>query len=230
MKSLPLLAFLVFALLHLLGVAVEHNTLALITKPLLMPLLAAWLLSDTNHPNIYPLLRKAVLGALVFSTFGDVLLMFSAGIFFLLGLASFLLAHLFYIGAFTSISSFKNGFLSKNPWWALPFLTFPILLLIFLWKGIPVDMKVPVAVYASVISLMALSVVNLKGKIADLTFWTLLAGAVLFQISDSSLAMAKFGQPFAGSRLAIMVTYIGGQLLLVRGVIILLKTPINITH
>ncbi|MBC7775812.1 MAG: lysoplasmalogenase [Phycisphaerae bacterium] len=223
MKNLLLIAFFAAGLLHLLGDAMANSSLAFITKPLLMPLLAAWLVAATNRRNEYSFLRKSVLGALVLSTLGDVLLMFSSGIFFLLGLASFLLAHLFYIGAFTSICSFKNGFLKRNPWWILPFLTFPILLLMLLWNGIPVGMKLPVAAYAGIISVMALSVVNLKGKIANQIFWTLLAGAVLFLTSDGSLAVAKFGQPFEGSRLVIMVTYLGGQFLLVRGVVAILS-------
>jgi len=223
MRNLPILAFLAAALLHLLGIVLENETLLFATKPLLMPLLAGWLLTATKRQNEYPFLRKAVLAALVFSTLGDVLLMFSGGIFFLLGLAAFLMAHLFYIGAFSSISSFKNGFLRQNPWWVLPFLAFAILLLNFLWNGIPDGMKLPVAAYAGIISVMALSVLNLKGKVTDSVFWTLLAGAMLFLISDSSLAVAKFGQPFDGARLVIMVTYIGGQYLLVRGVVGVLR-------
>jgi len=218
MKILALIAFFAAAFLHLLGLSVENNTLIINTKPLLMPLLAVWLFAATKHPSEYPFLRKAVLGALVFSTLGDVFLMFSGGMFFLLGLGAFLLAHLFYMGAFSSVSSLKSGFLRQKPGWILPFIAFPILLLMLLWNGIPVGMKMPVAAYAGIISLMALSVVNLKRKITDTVFWTLLPGALLFMISDSSLAVAKFGEVFEGSRMVIMVTYIGGQYLLVRGV------------
>lgn len=218
MKNLPRLAFFAVALLNLLGCALANTTLIFSTKPLLMPLLAVWLVVNTLH-NEYALLKKAVLAALLFSMLGDILLMFSGALFFLLGLGAFLLAHLCYIGAFSSVIGFKSGYLSQNPWWATPFVAFPICLLIFLWNGIPPDMKIPVAAYASVISVMALSVVNLKGKVADPAFWTLLAGALLFVISDSSLAFAKFGQSFEGERLVIMGTYIGGQFLLVLGVL-----------
>jgi len=222
MKNLPRLAFFTVALLNLLGCAVANNTLIFSTKPLLMPLLAVWLLVNAPR-NEYVMLKKAVLAALLFSMLGDVLLMFSGALFFLLGLGAFLMAHLCYIGAFSSVNGFKNGFLSQKPWWATPFVAFPICLLIFLWEGIPPGMRIPVAAYASVISVMALSVVNLKGKVADPVFWTLLAGALLFVISDSSLAFAKFGQPFEGERLVIMGTYIGGQFLLVLGVLVVMK-------
>ncbi len=217
MKNLPILAFFAAAVLNLYGNVTENSTLIYVSKPLLMPLLAVWMLVSTDGRNAYSFFRKAVLGALVFSTFGDVLLMFPGALFFLLGLAAFLLAHVFYIGAFSSIAGFKNGFLNQNPGWILPFGAFPVCLLIYLWEGIPVGMKVPVAGYASVISIMALCVVNLKGKIANNSFWTLMAGAGLFLISDSALAIAKFGQAFEGERLLIMGTYILGQYLLVRG-------------
>ena len=219
MKNLPILAFVVVSLLNLVAAVTGNSTLVYCTKPLLMPLLAAWLIGSSSRQNEYSFLRKSVVGALAFSMLGDVLLMFSGQLFFLLGLVFFLLAHVFYIGAFSSIVSFKKGFLSQAPWWATPFVAFPICLLIYLWDGIDVGMKTPVAAYASVISVMAMSVVNLKGKVSDSIFWTLMAGAGLFLVSDSALAISTFGQPFEGERLVIMGTYILGQYLLVRGAI-----------
>lgn len=206
------------ALFHLIGVFLVNETWMRCTKPLLIPSLAVWLIFENSGGDKYSYLRRMVLWALLFSTLGDVLLMFPGAIFFLLGLGAFLLAHICYVIAFSSISSVKNGFLRQNIWWLIPFLAFPILLLSFLWEGIPIAMRLPVAVYAGVISLMALSVVNLKGNLANATFWTLLAGAVWFLISDSLIAIGKFGQAFEGVRLAVMGTYILGQYLLVRGV------------
>ncbi len=226
-KNIPRLAFFAAAMLNLLGEITVNNTLVYCTKPLLMPLLALWLAVAVNRTSEQSFLRRAVLGALVFSTLGDVLLMFSGPLFFLLGLVFFLLAHLFYIGGFTAVCSFKNGFLNRQPWWALPFLAFPVLLLILLWTGIPSGMRTPVAIYAGIISVMALSVVNLKGKISNSIFSTLLAGALLFLVSDSLLAIAKFGQPFEGARWTIMGTYIGGQYLLVLGVARMLKSTLT---
>ena len=218
MKNLARIVFFAVVLLHLLGIALANQTLVQFSKPLLMPTLAGWLLLAVHRDQRSTFLFRAVMGALVFSTLGDVLLMFSGPLFFLLGLFSFLLAHVFYIGAFVSVAGFKNGFLARNPLWSLPFLTFPALLLVFLWDGIPAGMRVPVAIYAGVIAVMALSVLNLKGKIAGPAFTSLFAGALFFMLSDSLLALNKFGQAFEGAGMAIMVTYILGQFLLVRGV------------
>ncbi len=225
MKNLARIAFFVLALLNILGTATLNQSLIYFTKPLLIPALAVWLtIASNHHKGEYSFFRRSVLGALVFSTLGDVLLMFSGEIFFLLGLFFFLLAHLFYIGAFTSVSSFKTGFLSQNSWWALPFLAFPIVLLLLLWDGIGAGMRLPVAAYACVITLMALSVLNLKGTLTDSIFKSMLLGAGLFVVSDSLIAVSKFGAPFIGSSVVIIFTYILGQYLLVNGVVRELKT------
>lgn len=217
--SLPLAVFLINALLNLTGAVIGNEMLMTCTKPLLMPLLAWWFLTETVRSTERSFLRRAVLGALAFSTLGDVLLMFSGPLFFLGGLFLFLLAHVFYLGAFSSVAGFKHGFLRYQPWWALPFLAFPGLLLYLLWTGIPAGMRLPVALYAGIITTMALSVANLKGRVSDVVFWTMLAGAALFLLSDSLIAVARFGQNFPGARVAIILTYVIGQFLLVRGVV-----------
>jgi uncharacterized membrane protein YhhN len=52
----------------------------------------------------------------------------------------------------------------------------------------------------------------------------MLAGAVLFVISDSLIAISRFGQSFEGSGIAVMLTYIAGQYLLILSAIRWLKT------
>jgi len=217
MKNFPLFIFFALAAGNLIGVATGNETLVFSTKPLLMPMLAAWLMMRSRPRGPHSFFRGAVLGALAFSTLGDVLLMFAGGVFFLLGLFFFLLAHLFYIGAFASISNLKRGYLNQNRGWLLPFFAFPVMLLFWLWEGIPLGMKLPVSLYAGVITGMALSVLNMRGKLAESTFQSMMLGAVLFLLSDSLIALNMFGKPFEGARIAIMATYIAGQFLLVRG-------------
>lgn len=230
MKNIPLFIFFALAVLNLLGVATENETLVFSTKPLLMPMLAAWLMMHSRPRGPHSFFRGAVLGALAFSTLGDVLLMFSGWVFFLLGLFFFLLAHVFYIGAFASISNLKKGYLSHTPGWLIPFLAFPVLLLFGLWEDIPLGMKLPVSLYAGVITGMALSVLNMKGKLSSTIFRSMMLGAVLFLLSDSLIALNMFGKPFDGASIAIMSTYMAGQFLLVRGALEIIddhsKTPI----
>jgi uncharacterized membrane protein YhhN len=150
--------------------------------------------------------------------------MFEGGLYFLLGLSSFLVAHLWYVGAFTRVAGLRNGYLAKHPVLLLPFLIYPLVLFWQLWSGIPAGMKLPVCIYGVVITLMALSVMNLRHQLMPHHFITMLAGAVLFVISDSLIAISRFGQSFEGSGIAVMLTYIAGQYLLILSAIRWLKT------
>ncbi|MBL7806491.1 MAG: lysoplasmalogenase [Saprospiraceae bacterium] len=200
-------------LLNITGILLEQPLLIQISKPLLMPLLAGWFLTETPGRSVF--FRIAILFALLFSTLGDVLLMFEGGLFFIAGLGAFLMAHVWYIGAFSRISSFRRGYLSQQPLIVLPLLAYPLILLWFLWNGIPSGMKIPVCLYAGVITIMALSVLNLKDKLESGHFTAMMTGALLFVFSDSLIAVSKFGQTFNGVRPAIMLTYVAGQYLLI---------------
>ncbi|MBK6930014.1 MAG: lysoplasmalogenase [Saprospirales bacterium] len=112
----------------------------------------------------------------------------------------------------------RNGHLRLHPAYTAPFLVFLAVFLLWLWPGVPSGIRLPVLLYAMVITAMALSVVNMLEKISPVIFRSLLAGALLFMFSDCLIATAKFGRPFPGARIVIMVTYIAGQWLIVRGV------------
>lgn len=218
MKKIWLSAFALVSLLNMIGVAMENKGLIYLTKPLLMPLLALWLTMETlNQPPRF--LKKMVFAGLAFGTMGDILLLNGdQPLFFMLGLIAFLFNHLSYIGGFSSVSNFDKGYLRQQPSWVLPFVLFPAGLLWWLWDGIPDPMKLPVGIYASVITVMALSVVNLRGHVVLATYRVMTAGALLFMLSDSILAAGRFGSAIPASGIFIMATYIAGQFLIVKGV------------
>ena len=226
-KKLLLLAFLLDSAALMLGEALFSKTLIICTKPLLMPLLGAWLWASTQGSR-RPLRWWWLLGLLC-STLGDTLLMFtgksSGGSFFLMGLGAFLLAHGCYIAGIWGEMGGKRGFLQEKPALLLPCLAYLVGLLAWLWPDVPPGMRGPVAVYASVLVTMAASVLNWHGHLTRPIFATLAAGALLFVVSDSVLAINKFGHPFAGARLAVMATYITGQWLMARGVAAHLQSP-----
>jgi uncharacterized membrane protein YhhN len=204
--------YALISILHLIGEAFNLS-LVYFTKPLLIPALAFWW---WQHSRSSPI-RNTVLWALVFSTLGDILLM-GAGrnaYFFLLGLAAFLVAHVFYIYTFRTLLRGKKGYLQQYPAWILPFFLYLVGLLYFLWGGIPMAMKGAVAVYAATITIMAILALHLRGVISDYSARWLFLGAVLFVLSDSMIAINKFGYPFPEARVAIMGTYILGQYALV---------------
>lgn len=217
-----LLAFLADSMALLLGEALFSKTLIICTKPLLMPLLAAWLFASTEGIKNRPL-RWWWLAGLLCSALGDTLLMFtgksSGGSYFLMGLGAFLLAHGCYIAGLWGEMSGQRGFLHQKPALLLLALAYLVGLLAWLWPDVPPGMRLPVAAYAAVLVTMAMSVLNWRSRLARPVFATLAAGALLFVLSDSLLAVNKFGHSFSGARLAVMTTYIVGQWLMARGVV-----------
>lgn len=196
--------FFLALILHINGSETGIALLQYISKPLLMPLLAGYLLTAIKGYHS-PLVRW-LLAALFFSWAGDVLLMFQANnsMFFLLGLSAFLLAHIFYIIVFSVIRKQET----------VPFKTLLLLpvgayyggLITLLYPGLG-DMRIPVIIYGLVIStmfLLALHMLYIKNRIAGK--W-MMAGALLFVLSDSILAINMFYKPFTGAGILIMVTY-----------------------
>jgi len=222
-----LTAYFLIALVEIGAEITATEWLVWCTKPLLMPLLALWLYLETKGRSRF--LYQAMLTGLGFSLLGDVFLMFSGSrygqLFFLMGLGAFLCTHLFYMGGFFKETNLKNGLLRKQPLLIAPFALFLLFFMNWLWPDIPAGMKLPVAAYGVAISVMALSVVNSRNHFPGPIFTQLLAGALLFMLSDCLIAANKFGHPFPGARISIMATYIAGQLLLVRGVIATLSKP-----
>lgn len=218
MKNIWLPVFILVAFANLTGVLLDYKPLIFSTKPLLMPLLAVWLAMETRHqPPRF--LKKMMFAGLGFATLGDVLLLFGEKpLFFILGLVAFLFTHLSYIGGFSSISNLDNGFLRRRPTWTLPFIVYAVGLVYWLWPGIPEAMRLPVGIYAAVITCMAMSVFNLKKSISEQSFQSLFAGALLFVLSDSLIAVSRFGGTITSPGWIIMGTYLVGQFLIVKGV------------
>jgi uncharacterized membrane protein YhhN len=214
MKKIFLIIFSLVLFIELIGIQLNNELIQLICKPLLIPVLITGFIASTENTD----LKKWVLAALTFSWIGDVLLLFQAkhSIFFLLGLASFLLAHIFYIIFFFNIRVKEN--LRSNPWLLLIVVVYYALLITILSPHLG-EMKLPVRIYGIVISfifLLAMHMLYIKNKTAG--NWMML-GALLFVISDSILAIDKFYSAFDHAGILIMLTYGLAQLFLVMGAI-----------
>jgi uncharacterized membrane protein YhhN len=157
---------------------------------------------------------RFILGALLFSCLGDIALIFKDG--FLPGLGSFLIAHLFYIFAFLQDN---QGFIfSKKDriYWGILVLLFGMGLMGYLLPHLG-EMQIPVGVYSTTILVMLLTALNRWKSVSALSFQGVLAGAILFVLSDSMIAISRFVAPFPLSGISIMVTYAVGQYLIVMG-------------
>ena len=154
--------------------------------------------------------------ALFFSWLGDALLMFQEKdpLFFLLGLSSFLIAHIFYIIFFHRVRI--KEMVKGNPWLLLIVAVYYVGLITVLSPYLG-EMKLPVLIYGIVISLMfmlAMHMLSISNKPAGQWMMT---GALLFVISDSTLAINKFYRGFEIAGAVIMVTYGLAQLFIVEG-------------
>src|SRR4030095_3806794 len=211
-----IILFLIVLVTDLFAINTGNETLRYITKPILMPLLIFFFISQTT--GFASSLKKWIVLALLFSWAGDILLMFEStnGNFFIFGLVAFLIAHIFYILFFENVIR-KEG-LRKNYWWFLPVIIYYIALIYILSPNLG-DMKLPVRIYGIVISYMLIQSLQ-AGRIRNLAAATLMiGGAVLFITSDSILAINKFYELFAYAGTAIMLTYGIAQLLITLGAV-----------
>jgi uncharacterized membrane protein YhhN len=94
MKKIALILFFIVALGELIAIAAKLEWLGMVCKPLIMVTLGVYYLASAGADRSF-----VVLLAIVFSLAGDTALMFDSvnSIYFIIGLLSFLISHVFYI-------------------------------------------------------------------------------------------------------------------------------------
>jgi len=198
--------------------ALELLPYYLISKPLVMVIAMIFVAGraySTWASGIFGTKSRALLlGALLFSLAGDVFLMLP-GDYFIPGLASFLVAHLFYIALFRQGQAW---FPSRGA--LLAVLAFGAAVYAVLWNhlGHPV-LQGAVAAYVSVISLMAAQALGRATVNGDGASRWVAAGACIFMLSDALIAVNKFLTPVPLAGFWILLTYYCAQLLIVHHVV-----------
>ena len=168
-------------------------------------------------------LNRFVMGALLFSFLGDTLLIFADNhkVFFILGLTTFLMAHLIYIVInINTMESTGKGF--KLQWQDVPFFLFGLVIFSVVKKDLG-DMYFPALAYTVIICIMTLTARKRWKRTDTKSFWLVMIGALLFLTSDSFLAFNKFMDPIAGADFIIMTTYLIAQFLLIEGLIVFIN-------
>jgi len=215
-KAIWIVLFASVLLVDLVAVYSNNESLRFITKPLLVPLLAIYLLRQTN--SVTSSLKVWVFLALFFSWVGDILLLFEekGPNFFLLGLSAFLLAQVFYIVFFHNIR--MREYIRGNALLLLLVIVYYSILISVLSPYLG-NMKLPVRIYGVVLSFMLmLAMHTMLGKNKKAALWMMI-GAILFVASDSFLAFNKFFAPFDNAGLIIMLTYGLAQLFITEGAV-----------
>ena len=187
-------------------------------KPLLIPCLI-FLFINEIHPSNKSKNRMLIIG-LVFCWIGDVLLMFEerGSVFFILGLASFLCGHLFYIFYLSKLSAQPGEIKQQDLLMLLPVAAYVSMLLYLLYPSLG-SLKIPVTMYAVVLAGMLSMALRQLQKIDFKTAQLFVAGATSFVLSDSLLALNKFYHSFAQAGFLIMFTYCLAQYLIVSAAI-----------
>ena len=181
-----------------------------------MPALILLLAQDVNLISR----KKLILLGLVFSWLGDLFLLFETKtpLFFICGLASFLLTHVCYIIYFLNSPASSISGLKKRPIIFLLVIVYggSLFASLFPYLG---ALKIPVLVYAIVICSMLLCAVHVYPKVNAPSNKFYVIGALLFVVSDSLLAVNKFYHPIYLAHVWIMLSYCMAQYLIVVGCI-----------
>jgi uncharacterized membrane protein YhhN len=219
-KNVWIIFFFILLFADLISIYSGNEILKTVFKPALMPVLILYFFSETK--KIISRLKIWIALALIFSWFGDILLMLEekGSIFFLLGLSSFLIAQIFYIVFFHNIR--MKEYIRGNVLLLLAVVLYYAILISILSPHLG-SMKLPVRIYGVVISFMLMLAMHMmfsKNKKAGLL---MMLGAIFFITSDSLLAFNKFYSSFAFSGIAIMLTYGLAQLLITSGAVKYIK-------
>lgn len=219
MRTLFLTLFGIASLAELSAHVFNWPDVRLISKPLLLILLMVWYIASSRNKN-QPL-SIMLLAALIFSWGGDVLLMGTGDLYFMLGLGSFLLAHVFYIFTFRQFrnedeTNALQGL--QRIRFAFPIVLFGTGLVIILYPNLG-GLTVPVLIYAGVLTVMVLNALFRFGQTNASSFAYVFGGAILFMVSDSILAINRFLEPIEGAGIWIMLTYIAAQFFIVKGLL-----------
>ena len=181
-----------------------------VCKPLTMLLAIALAYLRASQARALERFDFLLIAALTASLAGDVFLMLPGGCF-IPGLASFLVAHLFYIALF------RQGvarFPSRRA--LLLALGVGAAMYAWVWGGLtdPV-LKLAVAAYVSVISLMVAQAIGRATVLRDTASKAVAVGACVFMLSDSLIAVNRFVQPLPLVSLWVLTTYYAAQILMV---------------
>ena len=197
--------FVLVSIIHLFAVQFSADSLAVITKSVLIPALMIWYWQQSKTQLVWVYL------ALTASWVGDVLLTQDGLFYFIAGLLAFLLTHMVYAYFFLR----QRGALKH--WQVNLILILWSFLIVYGWYLSPhlEALKIPVYFYMVIITMMTSAAIARNrrhpghGKV-----WQ---GTLFFMASDSLLAYDKFIAPIPGSHWWIMITYLVAQFLIVWG-------------
>ncbi|OXB74136.1 UNVERIFIED_CONTAM: hypothetical protein H355_004473 [Colinus virginianus] len=176
-----------------------------------LPIFCLWVFLLAHGINFLVAHRSAsrILAGLIFSAVGDAFLIWQEQGYFIHGLLMFAITHILYSSAFGMKpldlkAGLMMGLISSSCY-------------AFLYSYLSGPFTYLVAVYIALIGFMGWRAVAGMQLCNDLWTWTKLSaciGAMLFMVSDLTIAVNKFCFPVPYSRVIIMATYYAAQMLI----------------
>jgi len=205
--------YIIVSAINVVAELVSSEELNKFTKPLLMPILIFYVYrSSIGNTTLKVLLLSA---ALLFSWFGDVVLMYQSNeLYFIAGIGLFLVAQIIYVIVLRKSTYQPPKIILIS---TLPFLAYGGLLFYFLLPA--GEFTVPILIYGLVILAMIISAFSRKGLTSTYSFQLAFAGSLLFVLSDSILAINAFKTAIPYADVFIMSTYCAAQFLLTEGLL-----------
>ncbi|MDO4544296.1 MAG: lysoplasmalogenase [Clostridia bacterium] len=211
MQLVFIILFVAASLLHLYSRLPEKGSrLAVITKPLLMPLLLGCYLTVCEQPAL------TVYLAMIFSFIGDVFLLYpERKITRLLGFSSFFLAQISYIVHYIGLVGAPGKTIIILA--VICYVSAYLISCLILFPNIPKKWKIPVSIYMLAIS--GMSFMALMTFFTRFSNWMGLAlfGSGMFICSDFILCMEIFKEKTRYGNFIVMLTYIVAQAAIVFG-------------
>lgn len=207
-----LVAFAVVSVLHLVLLGLDATPWDSITKCLIAPLLAAWVVT-VGGPRLLVL-------ALFFCWLGDLFLEIEP--LFVLGMAAFAAGHVCFIRQFVSRGALAG--LRARPWLAPLLVLVAVGLVAWCWGGLEPSLRPPIPFYALLLVGTAATALAVD-RVAGL-------GGLSFLVSDGLIALGQAGRvdPDAlAPSLAVMALYVLGILGLSVGLLRLTATAADAT-
>lgn len=208
-SRLPFSALIFVAVaLALAGLLLASPLLVYVFKPLATVLILGMAFANWRHSRGSYSYSLWIAIGLLFSSVGDVFLLWPS-LYFIHGLAAFLLTHLAYLIAFTRDARFP-----ARVWIWILYLAIAATLYALLYPNLPVPLKLPVALYSALLSSMAAQAMGRFLVVKTKPAQSAAIGAVFFMLSDFLLAFDRFHTLILLAPVRILIPYYLGQWLI----------------
>ena len=208
---IPFGVYCLTGIVNLISAFFFKEGLRKISKICLMPALFVFYFLGTEQ------ILFVVIAALIFSWAGDILLINKdKPIFFKLGLAAFLVSHIFYVIAFLVLAGSVNILALI----VSVLIAVPVGLAVLKLVNADPPMKIPVTAYSVVIFLMSISALQLMLARPDFAGILIFAASLVYLFSDTFLAYLIFHTKPKHFNVITMIPYIIAQGGIVMGLVL----------